>query len=204
MQHVQLKHVHVKARVLWRFVIKMRLRASGDNENIGKGTITKSSTQILDTYLHFHCKSKAVVIALHTSAPENAPFQCQDFQKVHAVIRKVGSSSGGTTEDTHQQLFLPKENTSSSQVHCFTAAQHSPCKPIHQATMWSCKPKNIGEWKLSLCTLASGTCTQQHDWGHPCFPRCSEAVWAALAINCHWPLARQTDLCFVILIDRIA
>lgn len=96
--------------------------------------LEQASTQILDTYLHFHCKSNAVVIALHTSAPENAPFQCQDFQKVHAVILKVGSSSGGTTEDTHQQLFYQKRILP---VHKYTvsAAQHSPCKPIHQATM---------------------------------------------------------------------
>lgn len=86
----------------------MYLRASGDNKNIGKGTIMKSNIQILDIYLHFFCDNNVVITALQTSAPENTPVQCQDLQKVHVVILKIGSSSGGTTEDTHQQLFYQK------------------------------------------------------------------------------------------------
>lgn len=107
--------------------------------------LEQASTQILNTYLHFHCKSNAVVIALHTSAPENAPFQCQDFQKVHAVIIKVGSSSGGTTEDTHQQLFyqkriLPVHKYTVSQLHSTALANQyirPPCDPASQRILES-------------------------------------------------------------------
>lgn len=75
MKFGRLRHANVKARVLRRFVIKMYLRASGDNANTGKRTIMKSYTQVL-VYSHFHCENTAVVIALHTSDPENAPVQC--------------------------------------------------------------------------------------------------------------------------------
>lgn len=141
---------------------------------------------------HFQWENNPAATTTHSPAHKNAPVQHSVFQQVHVVILNFGSTSGRTTKDTPSAWLVSFTRQS---LQLTVILSHSCTVP----TVQSCKPKNTREFHLSLC---SGDIRGQVPalGGSP-FP---QAVQVAVALKCHWPPGRQSDLCFVVLMYGFA